>query len=149
MRNRHNPVSISLGLFLSVCSVTPLQLHAGDAVGYDWDENVFRYCWSPDPPGGDQYSTAAECIAMVQHDFADSSPNHSILYNSDVTHFVAFAGGYDQDGRVQIAIGSGSTQYNAQQDAYQQLKERKVDYYQLYGSYFSNGLSEAPSETAR
>ncbi len=149
MHNLCNPVSGIVGLFLFICCMTPLQLHAGDAVGYDWDENVFRYCWSPDPPDGDQYSTAAECIAIVQQDFGDSTRNYSILYNSDKTHFVAFAGGHDRDGRVQVAIGSGSTQYNAQQDAYQQLRERKVDYYQLYGSYFSNGLSEVPSDTAR
>ena len=149
MRTSHNPVSVSLGLFLLVCCTTPLHLHAGDAVGYDWDENVFRYCWSPDPPDGDQYSTAAECVAMVQSDFGDSSHNHSILYSSDATHFVAFAGGHDRDGRVQIAIGSGSTQYSAQQDAYQQLRERKVDYYTLYGSYFSNGPSEAPPDSGR
>ena len=148
MRNRCNPVSASLGLFLLACSATPLELFAGDAVGYDWDENVFRYCWSPDPPDGDHYSTAAECIAMVQRDFANSS-NHSIIYNSDATHFVAFAGGNDRDGRVQIAVGSGSTQYDAQQDAYQQLKALKVEYYTLYGSYFSNGQAEAASDSAR
>ena len=148
MRNRCNPVSVSLGLFLLACSATPLEVFAGDAVGYDWDENVFRYCWSPDPPDGDRYSTSAECIAMVQHDFADSR-NHSIIYNSDLTHFVAFAGGYDREGRVQIAIGSGSTQYDAQQDAYRQLKGLKVDYYTLYGSYFSNGSSEAAADSGR
>lgn len=149
MRNRCNPVSIFLGLLLFACSATPLELLAGDAVGYDWDENVFRYCWSPDPPDGDQYSTAAECIAMVQRDFGDSTGNHTIIYNSDVTHFVAFAGGHDHDGRVQIAVGSGTTQYDAQQDAYRQLRERKVDYYTLYGSYFSNGESEGSSSSAR
>jgi len=148
MRNKSNPGSVAFGLFLFACSATPLELFAGDAVGYDWDANVFRYCWSPDPPDGDRYSTAAECIAMVQHDLGDSS-NHSIIYNSDATHFVAFAGGHDRDGRVQIAVGSGSTQYDAQQDAYQQLRERKVDYYTLYGSYFSNGESEVPADSAR
>lgn len=148
MRNRYNRGSVFVGLFVFVCCTAPLQVRAGDAVGYDWDENVFRYCWSPDPPDGDRYSTAAECIAMVLRDFGDSR-NHTIIYNSDTTHFVAFAGGHDRDGRVQIAVGSGSTQYDAQQDAYQQLKERKVDYYTLYGSYFSNGESEVPSNSAR
>ena len=145
---RFNLVSVSLGLLVFVCCATPLQLHAGDAVGYDWDENEFRYCWSPDPPDGDRYSTAAECIAMVQHDFGNSS-NHSIIYDSDATHFVAFAGGNDRDGRVQVAVGSGSTQYDAQQDAYRQLRERNVDYYTLYGSYFSNGDAEAASNSSR
>ena len=148
MRNRSNSVSVSLGLFLTLCCIASPELRAGDAVGYDWDENVFRYCWSPDPPDGDRYSTAAECIDMVQRDFGDSS-NHSIVYTSDTTHFVAFAGGHDRNGRVQIAIGSGSTQYDAQQDAYRQLKELKVEYYTLYGSYFSNGPSEASSTSAR
>jgi hypothetical protein len=150
MRKRYNLVSILLGSFLFVvCCVTPLQLRAGDAVGYDWDEGMFRYCWSPDPPGSPRYSTAADCIAQVQRAFGDTDHNYTILYDSDRTHFVAFAGGDDQDGREQIAIGSGSTQYDAQQDAYRQLRELRVDYFTLYGSYFSNGLSGVPSDSPR
>jgi hypothetical protein len=121
---------------------------AGDAVaiGYNADgvwTSVTYFC-SSTPKGGKDYKTQKEAEEAAIRDLRRRgeirAAKESILSSSDTTGFVAVARGADASGKDVNVVGRGTSQSEADEQAFAQLKQAGATTNQkIVYRYFSHG----------